>query len=397
MTEMTKAEWNKAIDKLLEKDMELAGTVGVKRQTYESLASGVDPDNMVTARMIGQYTRGTMGDPDPLYTDHEYGRYTRYGSMIAPPTFSSRIAPPTYYINKPSLPGWRAYYGGTTYDYSSNKPIRPGDKIHSIQKYLGYAEKTKASGKPYRLFTNSSQSIAYNQRDEIVAVTSGHEIVTATYPGDTAEMTQTLFTGREKKPRYTQEELEAIRSFYDDELAGKHRRGAEVRYWEDVEEGEEIPKLIEGPLSLIDVMAIGAYVQGAFAIHWAYYRQNRANWAIDPDTGDYMPSWHYDDRAAQHSGLLRAHSLGEQTEGSLAHVLCNWIGDDGWVKRLDIQHRAVRFFGDDAHVKGKVTKKYIDEDGEHVVDLEIWSEIPKVNGLVNSTGTATVRLVSRRD
>ena len=61
-------------------------------------------------------------------------------------------------------------------------------------------------------------------------------------------MTDTLYKGREKKPYYSKETLDMIHRYYDDELAGKHRRGASILYWEDVAEGEELPTVIEGPL-----------------------------------------------------------------------------------------------------------------------------------------------------
>ena len=31
-------------------------------------------------------------------------------------------------------------------------------------------------------------------------------------------------------------------------------RGANVRYWDEVQEGEELPEIVRGPLSLMDTM-----------------------------------------------------------------------------------------------------------------------------------------------
>jgi hypothetical protein len=70
------------------------------------------------------------------------------------------------------------------------------------------------------------------------------------------------------------------------------------------------------------------------------------------------------------------------------------MGDDGWVKRLDMQDRGVRFFGDMMYVKGKIVRKYV-EDGEHVVDLECLAETQ--DGVLITKGTATVKLISRED
>jgi hypothetical protein len=70
------------------------------------------------------------------------------------------------------------------------------------------------------------------------------------------------------------------------------------------------------------------------------------------------------------------------------------MGDDGWVKRLDIQDRGVRFFGDMMYVKGKVVKKHVEAD-EHVVDLQLRAETQ--DGILITKGTATVKLVSKSD
>ena len=61
-------------------------------------------------------------------------------------------------------------------------------------------------------------------------------------------------------------------------------------------------------------------------------------------------------------------------------------------KKLALQHRRTRFFGDMAYIKGKVTGKRI-ENGEHVVDLDVRME--NQDGLITTLGTATVRLISR--
>jgi hypothetical protein len=45
-----------------------------------------------------------------------------------------------------------------------------------------------------------------------------------------------------------------------------------------------------------------------------------------------------------------------------------------------------------AWAKGKVTRKYV-ENGEHLVDLEVWSENQR--GQLHTQGAATVRLLAR--
>jgi len=386
------------LEEMLERDKKLVGTVNVPKPEGREYQVPSLPDKIVSAREISGYAVGAMGDPDPLYNNPDYGKYTRYGTMIAPPTFTGHVTGGPFLINPPNIPGLDMFHGGTIHDYSSNKPVRAGDEIHLVCKYLGYKEK-KDPGKPYRLLPLRSQVLIYNQFNELVANQISSAMVTATYPGDIKDKTNTIFAGREKKPRYTREQLDAVHRFYDEELEGKHRRGADIRYWEDTNEGEEA-LVREGPLQVTDVVASVPYtgpVLGAFACGWAAVRQLLPGRAIvDPDTGEYQSgiAWHFSDTIARVVGLPRAHCMGIQNEAGLAHLVCNWMGDDGWVKRIEIQHRAVRLHGDMADIKGVVTKKYV-EAGEHLVDIDL--KMQNQDGLIISKGNATIRLISRED
>jgi hypothetical protein len=279
-----------------------------------------------------------------------------------------------------------------------NRVVKPGDEIHVVVKYLGFTDKTNPN-KPYLLFRMEGSTVCYNQRDEVVCKGVGWAMVQLIYPGDSEAMGDTVFGSRQKRPHYTKKQLNALHKWYDDEVDGKNRCGADIRYWEDVKEGEEMPMVMEGPLQLGDSMASGAVGGGgrggAFAAGWAGLKPRLEHLSIDPETGEYdSAGWHYMDFAAQDKGLPRALGFGKQSEASLAHIICNWMGDDGWVKRLNIQDRGVRLYGDMAYLKGNIVRKYV-EDGEHVVDLDCWSE--NQDGVIIVKGTATVKLISRED
>ena len=59
---------------------------------------------------------------------------------------------------------------------------------------------------------------------------------------------------------------------------------------------------------------------------------------------------------------------------------------------MDLRNKAVNYHGDMNWARGKVAKKYI-EDNEHLVELEVWAECQ--DGRIHTSGTATVRLLSR--
>ena len=75
------------------------------------------------------------------------------------------------------------------------------------------------------------------------------------------------------------------------------------------------------------------------------------------------------------------------------HLMTNWAGDDGWLKRYSVQIRRFVIVGDLVRCRGRVTRTYI-EDGEHLVDCQVWSENQR--GEVVAPGVATVSLPTRQ-
>ncbi len=134
-------------------------------------------------------------------------------------------------------------------------------------------------------------------------------------------------------------------------------------YWEDVAEGSEIPTLVKHPTPRQLVMYAGA-------------------------SGDYYEI-HYNKEFALKRGLPDIVVHGQLSCHFLAQLLTDWIGDEGMLKKLSCTYRGMNFPNEDLICKGNVTRKYI-EDGEHLVDLNIWAENPR--GEKTVLGSATVVL-----
>jgi hypothetical protein len=388
------AEWNQVIDDFLAEDAKRAGTVRPVPAIWETTYTFPVNEHVVTEDFIKKYAFA-IGDSNPLYYDMEYGRRSIHGSVIAPPIFQAAIVNAGCFPDKPEIPGWNAFYGGT--ENRVFKVIRPGDRFHVVNKYLGIEEK-KQTDKPYRLFTPRNQRTIYNDKGEIVGISIGNEIVQAMPPGTKKKTGEKLFADRQR-PRYTEEELNVIHQFYEDELKGAFRRGGEVLYWEDVIEGEDLKPLIRGPLDVSDIVSWIGGAAGyviAFGWKWNALRNDLKRCLIDPETGAHHNAidWHYLDSMAQVAGLPYAHSTGRQNEAIAASLISNWMGDAGFVKRMYCAHRVTWFLGETVKVKGKVKRKYI-ENNEHLVDLDTWSELP--DGKKCTVGEATVRLLSKTD
>jgi acyl dehydratase len=69
-----------------------------------------------------------IGDPNPLFNDEQRARETRFGGIIAPPTFCRSMGSPIPDVRVPALgDSFRGLDGGSDWEYF--KPIHVGDRI----------------------------------------------------------------------------------------------------------------------------------------------------------------------------------------------------------------------------------------------------------------------------
>jgi len=108
-------------------------------------------------------------------------------------------------------------------------------------------------------------------------------------------------------------------------------------------------------------------------------------------SGDYYQI-HYDKDFAQGTGLPERIVHGALKHALLGRMLHEWIGDKGRVQRLACQYRGMDMIDKDVICKGIVTAKRT-ENGNNLVDVDIWTEDP--DGNKTTPGTATVALPSR--
>lgn len=391
-TEMNEIEWNQAVDTWLEEQTAHAGEerpVDWPPEIY-GLRGGLE-NKVVTPDQITRYALD-MGDLNPLWINPDYAQKTRWGGLIGPPTFENCIGAPFDYWEIFKLPGSLTIMDAwSTREYFA--PIRPLDEFTGVDIYVGVTEESESS-KPDRRFIQQIQRTYRNQKHEKVAIVNRRMAVIVEGPGRKYAYRKEVFKGI-KRPRYSQEELDEIYRHYDEQLDGRTRRGEEIRYWEDVTEEEEIPRLIAGPLDAPESLFIQktGYTR-SYALKWATIKQDLARAPVDPQTGIYrfFIDEYYKDMVAQEMGLPYAIGFPLQNEAICAHAITDWMGDDGFVVKLDLKHVGTNFFGDTTHVICNVSHKYID-GCEHLVDLDVESECQDGRPLVR--GLATVRLLSR--
>ena len=111
-----------------------------------------------------------IGDSNPRWTDEVTARKSRYGGLIAPPTFlrSIRIERPELPFD---LPFTRLLDGGSDWEYF--QPVRVGDRITAKNEMIDLQERVGRMG----LMIIMTNLITYvNQFEEVVATQTNTSI-----------------------------------------------------------------------------------------------------------------------------------------------------------------------------------------------------------------------------
>ena len=328
-----------------------------------------------------------IGDPNPLWRDEEYAKKTRWGSIIAPPSWVFSVFAGINF-------GW-AGLGGfhSSTDAEFYKPIYKNDKIKPQCQFNGF-DGPKPSSFAEKVIVNKKENTYRNQNNELVAKVNWFvtrmERLKARQKGKYSSM--------QLPHQWTEQELKHI----EDEVLSEEPRGSNIRYWEDVEVGEKLKPILKGPLGMTDEIAYligGGAPIARLAAHAVQLRQYKTHpaWAYrDPDTGALEPifSVHYNRAAAfAQGGLPLQYDIGFQRHTWQMHLLTNWMGDDGWLKRSHVEFRKFVYFSDVVRLEGTVIKKYLDDNGEYCIDIET-SAINQREEIV-MPGNGTVILPSR--
>ena len=334
------------------------------------------------------------GDDNPLYCDPDYAATTRWGRLIAPPTFQYTMgedaAPKPDPETKQILRG-DPFAGLGSYqavmEFEWYRPLADGDRCKVLQAQVGVQPKTSNFGGRTAHITHDY--IYTNGEGEIHGVRRGTWI--------NAERHTSAKRAKEKlvQQPYTDEQIDEIEAAY----AAETRRGAEPRYWEDVQVGDVLDPKVKGPLTTTDVVVwhIGWGMQltppGAFKIAADIRRKAPGLYPRNPlNIPDTVQRLHWDPVRAQELGLPNSYDYGCMRETWLAHLVTDWMGDDAWLWKLRCEHRKFNYTGDTTWLRGEVVDKRRTDLG-HEVELAIRCENQR--GEITTPATAVVLLPTR--
>ena len=178
----------------------------------------------------------------------------------------------------------------------------------------------------------------------------------------------------------------------------------------DVNVGDKLIPVVKGPMTTNDFMA---WDQAMAALALNYYEPLHSRGAFelairriiareaDPlntMTGnpyDASVGGHYDWDGVKARGMPAPFDVGCFRACVTSHLLSNWMGDDGFLRRVEVQLRKPKFYGDTTWFYAEVVKTYKDKVGDEeycAVDIKITGT--NQIGEVSVPGRATVCLPS---
>ena len=325
----------------------------------------------------------SVADYNPLYDDPAYAKTTRHGGVVAPPYFFYAIESGGGHPPVPPPENTTVVYAGTDWEYFT--PLRVGDVVHTKRKFLRAEEKqSKFSGRAAYFY---GETTYLNQRDEILATAVA---IHARFHIEDAK-SQGKYKGEDAMPTFDEAMLRKIQH----DKQHQEIRGAEPRYFDDVEVGDVLTPIVQGPLWMGECVF---YFQGAR--RWKTgestmaYPRDPAEIPLHP-MPDPWTAGHTNNepgQAFENRAMPRGFDVGYQRVAWLQRLASSWVGDDGDIKSLKGRLTRPNFEGDVSWYTGKVVGKRV-ERGEHLVDCELTAH--NQDDLAHTFGSFTAALPTK--
>jgi acyl dehydratase len=338
------------------------------------------------------------GDDNPLWCDPSYGPATRWGGVIAPPALVGGDTligvdevpdvPAEHHdlMKGDPLRGVHAFYSASAREWWA--PLVPNRTLWRRNALVGVLDKrSEFAGRAVHEWTGQVF------RDDERLLSAQLRLMVRTERGAARERD----TGTRQAPEpYTDDELEAIDAHY----AQERRRGADPRWFEDVDEGDELDPRVKGPLTVTDMICwhvgMGMGLYGVSPLRLGYLNRQRIPRFYQRDElniPDAMQRVHWDPEFARRSGNPTTFDYGRMRETWLIHLCTDWMGDDAWLWTLSCEFRQFNYVGDTQWMRGRVVRKYLTDGDRPAVDVELSGQNQR--GESTTPGRATILLPSR--
>lgn len=347
----------------------------------------------VTKDNIWHFALG-VGDDNPLWWDEDYAKASSRGAITPSPTYlyshtnGPRLKPEhgrasTEFL----LPGVLGLWAGERWKW--HRQVRLGEKIHATTELV---EVTVNEGGQF-----GGRSVTQVERMPLVTDT-GETVAEIWHTIKRFERaaTRSKSTYLERSlAKYTEADRQRFEQHYLTE-AKNLRRGAEPRYIEDVRPGETIGPMLKGPLTVNNIIGFllgwGSGLNAANRMAYTLLNLHPGIRMVHPDSGvtDNYESPHWDAAYARLSGLPDGYDFGSQRFSWFAHLLTDWMGDQGELVDLEFRLLKPNIINDVTWLNGEIAR--IDEDaGTVVIDITATNQLDQVT----ARGRGTVKLPNK--
>ena len=344
------------------------------------------------------------GDDNPLWSDPGHAAGSVWGGPIAPPALVGGDS----LIGEDEVPEVP----------EAHRDLMRGDPLRGVHAFYSASEREWwAPLRPDRRVWRRNALVAVLDKPSDLAGRAVHEWTAQVFREDGGPLLSGQYRlmirterGRARERRrdatvelrpYTDEEIDEIEA----QLLAEHPRGAEPRWWEDVEVGDRVGPLVKGPLTVTDMVCwhagVGMGLYGVAPLRLAvrnrrriprFYSRNELN------VYDVAQRLHWDPAFARTIGNPTTFDYGRMRENWLIHLCTDWMGDDAWLWRLGCEFRAFNYVGDTQWLTGEVVRRYLTDEadgspGHAAVDLEL--RAVNQRGELTTPGHATILLPSR--
>lgn len=342
-----------------------------------------DPFLTVASRSAINMWAKAIGSRNRIYFDETYARMSSHGAIVAPHTFLYAFNDTAIH---PGLPNFHAWYAEVEWAFEARVGV--GDQVSAESEVL----------EPYDKRGGFAGDVVYQPSSTKFRNGDGKRVATAVAKVvrfDREEAARRGSYGDLKPHRYQEADLEEI----EDAYLNEEIRGADVRYFESVQAGDGIGRIIRGPLTSEDVVFFVERTRPVPSYDlFTEQRLERPSISFIDEYG--MPeSWHATmlmNSAAAKIGLQSAHDAGYQRVAWMEDLVVNWCGDAGFIESLDVRLLAPNLYTHATWCTGTVRRKVEAGSPGSAPAVEIELEGHNQSGRQTVAGNALVRLPSTR-
>ena len=329
-----------------------------------------------------------IGNANPLFQDDEYAENTRWGGLVAHPLFLDSFGRRAGHGGG-GFPGVHATHASLFWTFY--KPVTIGTRIQMKScMWDHYLAPSRFAGRMLDVVRRH----AWVDEDDGTMIANNWGLVKRWERDAARGRRDTVGPHRDwRRHVYTEEELQDLWEAYDKiEI-----RGAEPRYYEDVEVGDKVGPYITMPYVGREIisyyMGTGAPFMMSNSNMYNYFKRHPGANVPDPDTmtPDVPERTHYDQQFARFAGFPDMFDVLQPRSGYGTTMVTNWMGDDAFLRELSMLGRRPVAYGDVCWIHGEVTEKFQRGD-ENLVKIVMAYDSQKWRA---SWGHALVSLPSR--